>query len=324
MLSLTLFGHFRAVFHNGPLLFPTRSVSALVAYLILEQRVPQPRAHIAALLWPDSTDEQGRRNLRQTLLRLRQSVPDTAEGQPLLLSINETLQWNPAYPAEIDVFQFERYLAEAEPFLHTPLSETPYPAIAPLQAALDLYGDNLLLGFDLLNDFYAAWLQGRREQYQRQALTALARLAESYGRAGQPALMEKIARQQLVIAPEREEAQRQLMQAYLANGEYTAALNQYTIYVQNLQAEGLEPAPALQQLRQLAVEMRLERVAPPDPIPHNLPPEETPFYGRQEELDNLLLWLATPDQRLLTLMGLGGIGKTRLALAAARHLKGPG
>jgi hypothetical protein len=136
--------------------FPTKSAAALVAYLILEQRVPQPRAHIAALLWPDSPDEQGRRNLRQTLLRLRQTVPDTADGQPLILTIQDSLQWNPAYPAEIDVRQFEGYMAEAEPFLHAPGGETPYPAIAPLQAALDLYPANLLLDFDLLADLYAA------------------------------------------------------------------------------------------------------------------------------------------------------------------------
>ncbi|MBP7593508.1 MAG: hypothetical protein KBA85_18030, partial [Chloroflexi bacterium] len=86
MLRLTLFGHFQATLDNEPLSFPTQSVSALVAYLVLEQRVPQPRAHVAALLWPDSTDAHGRRNLRQTLLRLRQTVPDTPNGDPFILT----------------------------------------------------------------------------------------------------------------------------------------------------------------------------------------------------------------------------------------------
>lgn len=320
MLRLTLFSHFRATLDNEPLSFPTQSVSALVAYLILEQRTPQPRAHVATLLWPDSTEAQGRRNLRQTLLRLRQTVPDTAVGDPFILTIHDTLQWNPVYPAEIDVHQFERQMAQAEPFLHTPRDETPYPAIGPLQAALDLYHDNLLLGFGLINDFYAHWLHNWRIKYQRQALTGLARLAECYGRAGQPQRMEKVARRQLAIAPEREEAHHQLMQAYLAQGEYTAALTQYSRYEQQLEEEGLHPTPTLQQLRQLATELRLGRVTLPAPIPHNLPLEETPFYGRQAELDDLLLWLATPNQRLLTLQGLGGIGKTRLAISAARHL----
>ncbi|MBK7179369.1 MAG: hypothetical protein IPH82_19685 [Chloroflexi bacterium] len=42
--------------------------------------------------------------------------------------------------------------------------------------------------------------------------------------------------------------------------------------------------------------------------------------SKSEAMNDLLLWLATPNQRLLTLKGLGGIGKTRLALSAARHL----
>jgi DNA-binding SARP family transcriptional activator/predicted ATPase len=320
MLRLTLFGHFRATLDNEPHSFPTQSVSALVAYLILEQRVPQPRAHVATLLWPDSTEAQGRRNLRQTLLRLRQTVPDTAAGDPFILTDHGALQWNPVYPAEIDVHQFERQMATAEPFLHAPLSETPYPAVAPLQAALALYSADLLLGFDLLNDFYAEWLHHWRLKYRRQALTGLARLANCYGRAGQPKRMEKLAQRQLAILPAREEAHSQLLQAYLAQGEYTAALNQYRHYEQHLQEVGLEPTPELQQLRQLARALRMGRSDPPTPVPHNLPPEETPFYGRQAELDDLLLWLVAPNQRLLTLKGLGGIGKTRLALSAARHL----
>ena len=323
MLTLTLFGHFRATHNHEPFTFPTQSVAALVAYLCLEQNTPQPRAHISTLLWPDSTDEQGRRNLRQVLFRLRQVVPDTADGHPLFLTTNDTLQWNPAYPTQTDVFQFEAHMAQAEPFLHTPLSETPYPALAPLQAAVDLCPANLLLGFDLLNDLYAEWLQQWRTKYQRQALLGLARLAELYGRAGQPRQMEKLARQQLALNPEREEAHHQLIQACVAQGEYTAALTQYTTYHTQRQEDGLEPSPALRQLHHLANQLRLGQLPPPPPIPHNLPPEETPFYGRQPELDDLLLWLVAPNQRLLTLKGLGGMGKTRLALAAARRLARP-
>ncbi|MGB4872224.1 MAG: DUF4469 domain-containing protein [Candidatus Promineifilaceae bacterium] len=94
MLRLTLFGHFQATLDNEPLSFPTQSVSALVAYLVLEQRVPQPRAHVAALLWPDSTDAHGRRNLRQTLLRLRQTVPDTPNGDPFILTFQDPANGN--------------------------------------------------------------------------------------------------------------------------------------------------------------------------------------------------------------------------------------
>lgn len=51
--------------------------------------------------------------------------------------------------------------------------------------------------------------------------------------------------------------------------------------------------------------------------PHNLPPQSTPFVGRESELRAIAAQLAAPACRLLTLVGPGGIGKTRLALQAA-------
>jgi predicted ATPase/DNA-binding CsgD family transcriptional regulator len=50
---------------------------------------------------------------------------------------------------------------------------------------------------------------------------------------------------------------------------------------------------------------------------HNLPPQSTPFVGRTEELTQIAHLLADPTCRLLTLLGPGGIGKTRLALETA-------
>ncbi len=49
----------------------------------------------------------------------------------------------------------------------------------------------------------------------------------------------------------------------------------------------------------------------------NLPPQPTPFIGREAELAQIAERLADPHCRLLTLVGPGGIGKTRLALQAA-------
>lgn len=67
------------------------------------------------------------------------------------------------------------------------------------------------------------------------------------------------------------------------------------------------------------------QVDKPPPVPlitasppaHNLPPQPTPFIGREQELAQIAGRLANPVCRLLTLVGPGGIGKTRLALQAA-------
>src|SRR5258707_13030368 len=55
----------------------------------------------------------------------------------------------------------------------------------------------------------------------------------------------------------------------------------------------------------------------------NLPTQPTPFIGRTEELGEITALLADSDCHLLTLVGPGGIGKTRLALEAARTLDFP-
>src|SRR5260221_10898207 len=52
---------------------------------------------------------------------------------------------------------------------------------------------------------------------------------------------------------------------------------------------------------------------------HNLPHQPTPFIGRDKELTAIARRLQDPNCRLLTVVGPGGIGKTRLALQAAEQ-----
>lgn len=54
--------------------------------------------------------------------------------------------------------------------------------------------------------------------------------------------------------------------------------------------------------------------------PQKLPAQLTPFLGRQEELEQICTLLSEPAARLLTVVGPGGMGKTRLAIEAAARL----
>ncbi len=57
------------------------------------------------------------------------------------------------------------------------------------------------------------------------------------------------------------------------------------------------------------------------PLPrHNLPAQVTPFIGREREIADITRLLREPEVRLVTILAPGGMGKTRLALAAAETL----
>ena len=70
-----------------------------------------------------------------------------------------------------------------------------------------------------------------------------------------------------------------------------------------------------------------EENSPPLPDLRGFPIRFTRFFGREAECTRLGEWLRLPETRLVTLTGLGGAGKTRLAAEAvqqaARHFSGP-
>src|SRR5215218_2342227 len=83
---------------------------------------------------------------------------------------------------------------------------------------------------------------------------------------------------------------------------------------------GITPELTQSPRRLRAVESAEEESAArtPEPPPHNLPSELSSFVGREKELAEVKRLLE--NNRLLTLTGSGGCGKTRLALAVAREL----
>ncbi len=82
----------------------------------------------------------------------------------------------------------------------------------------------------------------------------------------------------------------------------------------------LEPAPlfALKPTGQPSREILLPSSL--DSYPQNLPAQCVPFLGREEEIERILQTLGSPGKRLLSLVGPGGFGKTRLSLQAAARL----
>jgi predicted ATPase len=107
------------------------------------------------------------------------------------------------------------------------------------------------------------------------------------------------------------------MIALSLSGQRSAALAQYEVCRRILSEElGVEPEA---ETRTLDERIRDGGLHPSIVPPHNLPAQRTRFVGRDAELAEIAEQLNSPDYRLLTLVGSGGVGKTRLALAAGRQ-----
>ena len=110
-----------------------------------------------------------------------------------------------------------------------------------------------------------------------------------------------------------------LMTALQRTGRQAEALRTFRRARHNLDELGLQPGPDLVALeRAIAVHDESLRIVPderPTAPRHNLPAAATRFVGRSAELAEISELLV--DHRLVTLTGVGGAGKTRLALETA-------
>ncbi|MFN8491778.1 MAG: BTAD domain-containing putative transcriptional regulator [Caldilineaceae bacterium] len=296
--------------------FATRAVDALLIYLACQQR-PLGRDVLAELLWPERTQKQARSNLRVALHRLRQQIA------PYLQVTQHNLAINPEAATSLDAAQFETDLTAGR-----------------LAEAVALYRGDFLDGFYLDGSpTFEQWALLERERLRTLALSAYQQLIDQSAVAGQLAVATSTAQRLLQLDPLHEPTHRQLMRLLAQTGQRSAALAQYETCRQLLTAE-LDVLPdeatmvLVEQiragnLRSTTVDLRNHPVDEPILVNrkseivnrHNLPSQPTPFIGRSAELAQIAQLLTNPDCRLLTLLGVGGIGKTRLALeAAARQM----
>ena len=145
--------------------------------------------------------------------------------------------------------------------------------------------------------------------------------------AGRYDRVQALARRQLNLEPWREQAYRQLMQAYALAGDRGNALAQFELCRAKLWDEmGVEPAAETDQLYEDIKAGRFGSITatasihPPVRVRHNLPAGTTPFIGREIESADICRQLTHENQRLVTILAPGGMGKTRLALAAGSAL----
>lgn len=300
--------------------FRTDAERVLLAYLAAYQGRAQRRDTLAGLLSPDRPDQEALTYLRNRLVRLRQALGDDA-NQPHYLEADRKQIALRAQPAiHIDLIRFEQLLQAISDHHHRRLAGCP-SCLARLEEAIGLVRGDFLAGLNFASEVWESWLLAQREHVQQRAMLAMGWLRDVRQAAADWTAVVQIAQQQLRMEPWLEEAHRALMQAYYHLGDRNAALAQFSQCRHILADElGIEPEAQTQQLQQQIV---ADQLAVPTQaiIPDNLPFQAGPFVGRQAETTQLLERLADPTCRLLTLVGMGGIGKTRLSIEVGRQSK---
>ncbi|MBN1373094.1 MAG: tetratricopeptide repeat protein [Anaerolineaceae bacterium] len=319
LLNIQCFGAFQVSLPGQPLsAFGAEKVRALLAYLAVESDRPHPRRRLAGLLWPDQPEERALHNLRQALSTLRKLLPDPPTGEPFFLVTPDTVQFNPRSPHNLDLREFQRLLDEA--LRH--LSDRPCagrPVLPMLQSALALYHGPFLEHFNLDDSSeFDEWAFMLRESSNQRAVQALVLLVDYHERRHEFELARRAAERLVELAPWDETAHNQVIRLLAQNGQCSAAQARYATLRRYLADQmGLEPSAEtvalFEQVRQAAA-ARQPLPAPTPSSPHNLRLPASPFIGREPEQLQLAELLADPVNRLITLLGAGGMGKTRLAL----------
>jgi predicted ATPase/DNA-binding SARP family transcriptional activator len=315
-LALSLLGPFQATLDGQPITgFESDKVRALLAYLAIESDRPHRRQALAGLLWSERTERSARQNLSQALFNLRRAIHDSEAEPPFLTVTRQTLQFNRLSDHWLDVEAAQALLDPCEEHPHRHLDMCG-KCLDRFSQAVTLCGGSFLEGFSLSDSVaFEEWSLLQREHCHRRLIGVLQRLADCLERRREYGRALQYARHRAELEPWSESAHQQVMRLLALNGRRSAALAQYRLCRRALAEElGAEPKPETVALYE---RIRDGAVLRPSSPPHNLPAQLTPLVGRETALAQIEAHLRDPVCRLLTLVGPGGIGKTRLALDAA-------
>ena len=277
---------------------------AVLALLLLQPGRAVPTDELAEELWHGAPPAGAATTVRVYVSRLRNVLPDAPISRR---SGGYTLD---VPPDCVDAHRFEHLLTEAGEALRRGEPRRPERRI---DEALALWHGR---PFGALADEGRLALEAKRLEELR--VLAHEERVEARLQLGHDAALVEELEALVAEHPYRERLWRQLMLALYRAGRQADALATYRRARTLLDDElGVEPGPELRALEQAVLRHDVPRVEAPEER-HNLPAPLTSFVGRARELAELRDLLER--SRLVTLTGIGGVGKTRLALEVAREL----
>lgn len=282
----------------------SRAVS-LLAYLVSHPESPQPRAHLAGVLWPDSESAQARTNLRRELHHLRVLLRDSE----CLRVDARALCWRRGPDCVVDVHDFLTACGRAVAALDT-----------GDRAGVELHGGDALMLYrgPFLPGCYDDWALAVREDLNRACVDLCDRVATYWLSHDDATAAIAFARRRVLLAPLEEPGYRLLMQALRAAGDRAGAIRTYHQCATRLEHElGVGPSPETQAERDAALFQinhgsdDAEGSGSTDMARWPMSPG---LVGRGSERERLLsAWgEAQAGGRFLVVMGEAGVGKTRL------------
>lgn len=291
--------------------FESRKAVALLCYVALQGQ-PQTRAHLAELLWEGKPEGRGRGNLNRVLHNLSALLPGC------LAITRQTVGVARGGGLWLDAEAFATMAEQGE---------------GALASAARLYRGDLLADLQIDDcPELEQWVEAAREHWRQRHTQALHRLLRWHADRGDTEQGLAWAAQLLRADPWNEEAHRTTMRLLAQSGQRSAAMAQYEACRRALDDElGIDPEPATLALyEQIRDGVGEGRPAQPGAAQHpgpshtrrsNLPTPTTSFVDREAELALVLSRLGEASCRLVTLVGPGGVGKSRLALQVALQME---
>src|SRR3954471_8994485 len=303
---------------------------ALLAMLALHANRPVSAERVAVALWGEDTPPRAVKTVQVYVARLRKAL-----GDPEVLMTTPGGYCLRVRPGELDAERFERQVADGRRALAAGRGED---AAAELREALELWR-----GPPLAELASAPFAPAEIARLEEQHLAALEVRVEADMAAGRHAELIGELQQLIGKHPWRERLHAQLMLALYRSGRQADALEAYRhareVFVEQL---GIEPGGELHDLHEAilghdpAIDAPTVTLSPPpdgpdgrdarasrpsSPGDRKLPAPPNQLVGRRRELAAIGERLRSNAVRVLTLTGPGGVGKTRLALEAARTVE---
>ena len=275
---------------------------AVLALLAIAGGRTVPVDDLVDALWPSEVPDSARAALQSHVFRLRNHLGPAVgrletrpDGYRLALEAEE-----------LDVAQARTLLAEAR----STADRDPVRAVALLREADALWRGPMLP--DLTDVLPLAAAAEGWAQLHKEVIDALIGCAIAAGQAGD---VLSLAASTVAADPLREPAVLLQMRALAATAQAAEAMRIGRDYRRRLADEtGLDPTPALAALER---EIAGGAAGPPPASPKLPQPPPTRLIGRDRAVASLHRLLAT--ERLVTIVGPGGVGKTSVALEVARR-----